>query len=122
MTFVLALFEFGLMYVLANVLKLNLETWEAIGLFWVSWLLGVFTKIVILPLLSLTYLESAGEFRRIEWSIPASQEALPVILSAEEARAGPGPLVREASGAHAAIPRRLPSPSAVHEVPIGSGP
>ena len=117
MTFVLALFEFGLLYVLAHVLKLNLSNWEAVWFYWVSWLLAIWTKIVILPLASLTYLESAGEFRRVEWSIPESQVPLQIAVSAEEAKAGPGPLVREASGVHAALPKRLPGPSAVHEVP-----
>jgi hypothetical protein len=118
MTFVLTLFEFAIIYVLAHVLKLNLTNWEAVALFWASWLLAVFTKIVILPLASLTYLESAGEFRRIDWSIPESQVPLSVIASEEEAKAGPGPIVREASGVHAALPKKLPSPSAIHEVPV----
>jgi hypothetical protein len=119
MTFVLGVFEFGLLYTLANILKLNLSTWEAIGFYWVCWVLAAITKIVVLPLASLTYLESAGEFRRIEWSIPESQVPLTLAASAEDAKAGAGPLVREASGVHAALPKRLPSPSAVHEVPAG---
>jgi hypothetical protein len=119
MTFVLALFEFGLLYVLAHVLELKLSNWEAVWFYWVSWLLAIFTKIVILPLASLTYLESAGEFRRIDWSIPESQVPLSVIASEEDAKGGPGPLVREASGVHASLPKRLPSPSAIHEVPAG---
>ena len=41
----------------------------------------------------------------------------PVAISEEEARAGPGPVLREASGVHAAPLRRIPSPSAIHEVP-----
>jgi hypothetical protein len=117
MTFVLALFEFALLYVLAHVLKLNLSNWEAVWFYWASWVLAALTKIVILPLASLTYLESAGEFRRIDWSIPASQVPLSVIASEEDAKAGPGPVVREASGVHAQLPKRLPGPSAVHEVP-----
>src|SRR3954453_22594425 len=36
MTFVLALFEFALLYVLAHILKLNLTNWEAVGLYWAS--------------------------------------------------------------------------------------
>ena len=56
---------------------------------------------MILPILSLTYLESAGEFRRAQWSQPAEQVALPVLASVEDARRGPGKLLAEASGVHA---------------------
>jgi hypothetical protein len=117
MTFVLALGEFGLLYVLAQVLELNLTPLEAIVFYWVSWLLAIITKIVVLPLLSLTYLESSFEFRRVQWSIPPEQVSLPVLASPAEAKAGPGPLVRQASGAHALPIVKLPSPSGVHSVP-----
>jgi hypothetical protein len=117
MTGILGLGEFGLLYVLANVLKLDLTSLEAIVLFWASWLLATITRIVVLPLVSLTYIESAGEFRRVEWSLPPSQVALPVVASAGESRAGPGPLVQEASGVHARPLERKPGPSGVHQVP-----
>jgi hypothetical protein len=110
MTFVLALVEWGFLLVLVGLLndasdgKLpNLTIVEASVFYWVSWLLAIWTKIVALPL-----------FRRIEWSIPPSQVALPVLASAEEARRGPGPVVREASGTHARPLEPLPSPSGVH--------
>lgn len=116
MTFVLALGEFGLLYVLANVLKLHLSPIEAIALYWASWALAALSRIVFLPIVSLTYLESAGEFRRIEWSIPPAQAPLPILASAREARAGPGPVVRAASGVHASPLEPLPGPSGVHAV------
>ena len=84
MTFVLALVEFGLLYVIANEVDLDLTALEAVGLYWASWLLAIATKVVLLPLLSLTYLESSGEFRRIEWSIPPQREMLPVMAAPEE--------------------------------------
>jgi hypothetical protein len=117
MTGILALTEFGLLYVLANVLKLDLTPLEAIVLFWASWLLATATRIAILPIFSLTYIESAAEFRRIEWSLPPSQVALPVVASAAESKAGPGPVVQEASGAHARPLELKPGPSGVHQVP-----
>jgi len=117
MTFVLALGELGLLYVLARVLKLNLSSAEAIVFYWVSWLLAVFTKVVLLPIFSLTYLESSLEFRRIDWSIPPAQAPLPVLAAGENGADGPGPLIRSASGAHAVPLERLPSPSGVHSVP-----
>ncbi len=119
MSFVLAAVEWGFLLVLVGLLNdasgalTNLTILEASIFYWISWILAIWTKLV-LPIFALTYLESAGEFRRIEWSIPASQVALPVLASAEEARRGPGPVVREASGAHARPLAPLPSPSGVH--------
>jgi hypothetical protein len=122
MTFVLAFGEFWLLYVLANILKLDLSFLEALMLYWVSWLLAVATKIAILPIISLTYLESAFEFRRNEWSIPPSQAPLPLLASVAEAERGPGPVVKAASGVHAVPLERLPSPSALHRVPSPATP
>jgi hypothetical protein len=118
LTFVLALGEFGLIYVLVNVLKLDLSPLEAIVFFWVSWILAAMTKVVVLPIASLTYLESAGEFRRIQWSVPPVQVPLPIIASEAEARSGPGPLVRGLSGAGGRPLEHLPSPSGVHASPL----
>jgi hypothetical protein len=118
---VLALAEFGLLLVLAGILNdtadgglSNVAVWEAAIFFWVSWILAALTKIVVLPIASLTYGESAGEFRTTEWSVPPPLEALPVLASSAEAKAGPGPVIREASGVHARPLEPLPSPSGVH--------
>lgn len=130
MTFVLAIAELGLLLVLAGIignvsdggLEHTLPIWEAIIFYWICWLLAIpLTKVVLLPLFSLTYLESAGEIRRIEWSIPESQLPLPVLASGAEAKRGPGPVVREASGAHAKPLPQLPSPSGVHRLPPQPG-
>jgi hypothetical protein len=125
MTFVLALAEWGLLLVLVGLLndasegKLpNVSILEASIFYWASWIIAIWTRVAILPLVSLTYLESAGEFRRTEWSIPAQNVAVPVLASTEEAKGGPGPVVREASGAHARPLEQLPSPSGVHRVPV----
>ena len=113
MTGILALGEFGLLYVLANVLQLDLTPLEAIILFWASWILATATRIAMLPIASLTYIESAAEFRRTEWSLPPSQASIPVIASEAEMSGGPGPVVQEASGVHAQPLERMPSPSGV---------
>jgi hypothetical protein len=125
MTFLLAVGEWGILLVLVGLLndasdgKLpNVSVLEASIFYWVSWILAIWTKVVILPLISLTYLESAGEFRRIQWSIPPQNVAVPVLASTEEAKGGPGPVVREASGAHARPLEPLPSPSGLHSVPV----
>ena len=65
---------------------------------------------MILPIISLTYIESAGEFRRVEWSLPPEQVALPVLASGADARRGPGKLIGEASGVHARPLQPLPPP------------
>ena len=121
---VLALSEFGLLLVLAGILNdqaggglAHVAVWEAAIFFWACWALAALTKIVVLPIASLTYIESAGEFRRTEWSIPAPLEPLPILASSAEAKAGPGPVIREASGVHAKPLEPLPSPSGVHRLP-----
>ena len=125
MTFVLALAEWGLLLVVVGLLndasdgKLpNLTVLEASVFYWASWLLAISTKVALLPIFSLTYLESAGEFRRIQWSIPPQQVPMPVLASAAEAAAGPGPVVRAASGVHARPLEPLPTPSGVHRLPV----
>ena len=129
MTFVLAIAELGLLLVTSQIIGntadgglANVGIGEAIIFYWIAWILAIpITKVVLLPLLSLTYLESAGEIRRIEWSIPESQVPLPVLASSAEAKRGPGPVVREASGVHAKPLPQLPSPSGVHRLPPQPG-
>ncbi len=126
MTFVLAIAELGLLLVTSQIIAKSsgggLETigiGEAIIFYWIAWILAIpITKVVLLPLLSLTYLESAGEIRRIEWSIPESQVPLPVLASGAEAKRGPGPVVREASGV--AREAAAPAPEPVRCPPDGS--
>jgi hypothetical protein len=124
MTGVLALAEFGLLLAITQVLEgfPNISVPEAIVFYWVSYILAISVKIAILPIISLTYLESAGEFREIAWSIPPQNVALPVLASGEEARRGPGQLVRAASGVHAKPIEALPAPSGVHAVPQAPSP
>jgi len=129
MTFVLAVAELGLLLVVSQIIGneagsglSNIQIGEAIIFYWIAWILAIpITKVVLLPLISLTYLESAGEIRRIEWSIPESQVPLPVLASSAEAKRGPGPVVREASGVHAKPLPNLPSPSGVHRLPPQPG-
>jgi hypothetical protein len=129
MTFVLAVAELGFLLVLTQIIARaggggldNVSIVEAIIFYWVAWILAIpITKIALLPLVSVTYLESAGELRRTEWSIPESQVPLPVLASGAEQAGGPGPVLREASGAHAQPIPNLPAPSGVHRVPAPPG-
>ena len=95
LTGVVGLSELGFLFVLAHLLKLDLTDLEAIVFYVVSWGLAVATRIVLFPILSLTYLESATEFRRVEWSIPPAQEQLPVFAASAEGGAA-GPVLRAA--------------------------
>ena len=119
----LAIGEFGLLLVLAGILNdktgglSNISIGEAIWFYWLCWIIAATTKIVVLPIASLTYVESAAEFRTTEWSVPPPLEPLPILASSEEAKAGPGPVIREASGVHAKPLEPLPSPSGVHRLP-----
>jgi hypothetical protein len=118
MTFILGLAEFGLLYVLAQILELNLSPAEAIIFYWASWVIATASRIAVLPIISLTYIESSGEFRHVAWSLPPDQVPFPVIAAVDMEQ---GPTVRGASGAAIPIPiERLPSPSGGHQVP-GAG-
>jgi hypothetical protein len=121
--FLLALAEFGLLLVLASILNdktgglHNISIGEAAWFFWLNWVVASLIKIIVLPIINLTYAESAGEFRHVAWSVPPPLEPLPILASSEEAKAGPGPVLREASGVHAKPLEPLPSPSGVHRLP-----
>lgn len=117
MTGVLGLVELGLLLVLAGVLELELGIVEAIVFYVASWLLFYITKICLLPIFSLTYVESAAEFRRIEWSIPASQETVPLIAATEGGEMQPGKLLEQASGVHAVPLQKQPGLSGAHQIP-----
>ena len=63
LTFVLAVGEFVITYTLAQVLDVGLKPVDALWWFWLAWTLAIWTKVVILPILSLSWIENAGEFR-----------------------------------------------------------
>ena len=50
LTGILAIGEFVILYVLAQVLEVGLEPVTASWFFWVSWVIAVWTRIVILPI------------------------------------------------------------------------
>ena len=89
-------------------------------------MIAIWTKVVILPLLSLSWIENAGEFRATGWSVAPEYLPLPVTpFTPELATAGPPPLARKFSAAVIEIPeelRRAPSPSGVFQVPTGPPP
>ena len=134
LTFLLGLTEFVLVFVLVKVLRpgqpgrgdaealLGPDDAKPILLFWVSWLLAVTTRIVVLPLVSLSWLENGGEFRVTGWSVPPESEPLP-LLAAATPEAASGRLVRELSAVHDRPVERQPPLSGAHARPVsGSSP
>jgi hypothetical protein len=126
LTFTLAVGEFILVYLAAHFFKVGLTNLEAVIEYWVVWVIAIWTKVVILPLLSLSWIENAGEFRYTDWSV--APEYLPLAVTAFTptlATGGPPPLARRFSAAAIEIPeelRRAPSPSGVFQVPTGPPP
>ena len=132
LTFLLGLTEFVLVFVLVKVLRpgqpgfgdaqalLGPDDAKPILLFWVSWLLAVGTRIVVLPIASLSWLENGGEFRVTGWSVPPESEPLPLVAAATP-EAASGRLVRELSAVHDRPVERQPPLSGAHARPV-SGP
>ena len=134
LTFLLGLTEFVRVFVLVKVLRpgqpgfgdadalLGPDDAKPILLFWVSWLLAVATRIVVLPIVSLSWLENGGEFRVTGWSVPPESEPLP-LLAAATPEAASGRLVRELSAVHDRPVERQPPLSGSHARPVsGSSP
>jgi hypothetical protein len=126
LTFTLAVGEFILVYLAAHFFKVPLTNVEAIVEYWVVWVMAIWTKVVILPLISLSWIEDAGEFRATGWSVAPEYAPLPVnVFTPQQEGAGPPPLARKFSAAVIEIPeelRRVPSPSGIHRIPTGPPP
>ena len=124
LTFVLALGEFVLVYILAHVLKVGLTNVEAVVEYWLAWIIAIWTKVAILPLLSLSWIENAGEFRQTGWSVrPEFQPLAITVFTPPMDAAGPPALAREFSSVRE-VPaelRNLPSPSGVRKIPTAAG-
>jgi len=128
LTFLLGVTEFVLLFVLVKVLQpgqpgfgdpealLGPADAKPILLFWASWLLAVATRIVVLPIVSLSWLENGGEFRVTGWSVQPEAESLP-LLAAVSPEAVRGGLVRELSSVHEAPAQRRPPLSGAHARP-----
>jgi len=119
LTFVLGFGEFVVLYVVAQALDIGLKPVDAVWFYWVSWTMAVWTRIVILPILSLTWIESGGEFRETGWSHPPETEPVPILASVSPDAARSSRLVREFSAVND-VPeeiRNLPAPSGERRKP-----
>jgi hypothetical protein len=120
LTFVLGAGEFAIVYVFAQVAKVGLAPVDAVWFYWASCALAVGTRIVVLPLVSLTWIEDGGEFRRPGWSITPEREPVAALGVAEVGTDTTlPPLAREFSTV-LEVPRELrelPSPSQVITIP-----
>jgi hypothetical protein len=133
LTFVLAVGEFVILFVLVKILEpghppfgisgdqsiLGGDDWRPIVLYWVSWVLADWTKIVILPLVSLSWVENGGEFRQVGWSVAPDYQPLPIVARVEPAATG-GELTREFSSTNVmAVPELARPLTGVIQVPAG---
>jgi hypothetical protein len=120
LTFVLGAGEFVIVYVFAQVAKVPLAPIDAVWFYWASWVLAVGTRIVALPLVSLTWIEDGGEFRRPGWSITPEQEPVAALGVAEVGSGTALPQLARDFSVVLEVPqelRELPSPSQVFTVP-----
>jgi hypothetical protein len=116
LTGLLAVGEFVILFVLVKALEpghapygdpdhfLGADDWRPIVLYWVSWLIAIATKIVVLPLVSLSWIENGGEFRKVGWSVAPDYQPLPAVAAIDE-RPSEGTLAREFSS------ERTPTPA-----------
>ena len=131
LTFVLAVGEFVILFVLVKTLKpghapygdaqqllqLRRDDWRPIAPLLGLWLIAITTKIVILPLVSLSWIENGGEFRRRRLDGRARVPAAAVCFRPSSRRSAGG-LAREFSGAFHPSDLRPARPlTSIQEVP-----
>ncbi|MGD9694160.1 MAG: hypothetical protein AB7V42_00680 [Thermoleophilia bacterium] len=124
LTFVLAVGEYVILIILGRVLEVGLSDWQATWFYWVSWAVAIATKIVILPFVSLSWIEDAGEFRQTGWTVDAGQVPRAVDLMPIDVAGPPPALAREFSVVRP-VPdeiRDIAPPSVIERAPGGVAP
>ena len=129
LTFVLAVGEFVLLFMLVKTLQPGhapygdpgnapgWDDWRPIALYWASWLIAIATKIVVLPLFSLSWIENGGEFRKVGWSVAPEYQPLPMLAAIDD-RPAEGKLVGEFTSTHTVPDLQIARPlTALHQTP-----
>lgn len=123
LTLVFGIGEFVIVYVLALVSKkVTLSPVDAAWFFWLSWIMAQLTRIVVLPIASLSWIENGGEFRSVGWSILPEREPVAALGTAAVGAADAAPKLARQFSAVNELPaelRDLPSPSGVQRIPEG---
>src|SRR5712692_8919470 len=145
LTGVLAVSEFVLLFVLVKVFQPGQPgfgdpdplpgslDWHPVLLYWASWCIAIVTKIVVLPLVSLSWIEDGGELRKTGWTVPVQRERVPVVAAARDdphetevarefATAFPNLEPLDRKPAPAAAETKLPPEQAQRRVLYASGP
>jgi len=82
--------------------------------------MAITTKIVVL-LISLSWIENGGEFRKVGWSVAPEYQPLPMLAAIDD-RPTEGKLVREFTSTHAVPDLQIARPLiALHQTPPPSG-
>jgi hypothetical protein len=96
---------------------LGWNDWQPIAWFWIVHTMEIINKIVVLPLLSLSWIENGGEFRKVGWSVAPDYQSLPALAAIDE-RPSQGTLTREFSSVHTVPNQQIARPlTALHQTP-----
>jgi hypothetical protein len=84
--------------------------------------MAIATRIVVLPLFSLSWIENGGEFRRVGWSVAPDYQPLPMLAAIDD-RVQEGKLAREFSSVHTVPNLQIARPlTALHQAVPGAAP
>ena len=73
--------------------------------------------VVVLPLISLSWIENGGEFRKVGWSVAPEYQPLPMLAAIDD-RPAEGKLVREFTSTHTVPDLQIARPlTALHQTP-----
>ena len=114
-----------LLYLLAHFLKVTgVSDLGAVWFYWTSWSLATVTRIVILPIMLLTWIEDGGEFHRPRWTVPVRRDPLPAIVTGSATTGVDSPSLEREFSSLRELPeqvRAVPAPSSIRRAPQAVG-